>query len=556
MITDEDMAFYKKIGVPPPTLCPEERQRRRMSLRNHFNLYHRKCDKTGKQIISLYDTDSPFTIYNQDFYWGDKWDPLAYGRDFDFNKSFFEQFKELQKVVPRVAINGLGNENCEYTSYCGFCRNCYLAFTTDYSEDCYFGEYSMKCKNCVDFSFSFDSQLCYSVSDLKNCFHCMYAFNLENCSDCFFSRDLIGCHDCFGCINLRNAQYCFFNERLSKEEYMKKMKGFRFDSYSSVQDLKKQLEQFFLRFPRKSLNIKGSENVTGDHIKFSKNCQNAYDISDCQDCKYVSHLIGAKDCMDWDFYGERAELCYEMSSSAGNINYCSFCSNCWDDNYNLLYCDLVTGSKNCFGCIGLRHASYCILNKQYTQEEYEKLLPKIIKHMESTGEWGEFFPSELSPYGYNETLAQDYLPLTQEEVAKRGLKWKNKNEKIGYQGPKFELPDSILEADEKTICDKILTCEGSGVSLMRNGLDNTSRFATSGANFKIIPQELKFYKQFAIPLPRQKPYQRYLDRMAVRNPRNEFVRSCAKCGQEMKTSYAPERPEIVYCEKCYLEEVY
>ncbi|MFA6529095.1 MAG: hypothetical protein WCT46_06185, partial [Candidatus Gracilibacteria bacterium] len=250
------------------------------------------------------------------------------------------------------------------------------------------------------------------------------------------------------------------------------------------------------------------------------------------------HLIKAKDCMDWDFYGDGAEMCYEISSSAGNVNYCSFCLNCWDGNSNLFYCDLSTGSKNCFGCIGLRSSSYCILNKQYTQEEYEKLLPEIIKHMESTGEWGEFFPSTLSPFGYNETLAQDYLPLTQEEVAARGLKWKNKNEKVGYQGPKVELPDSILEADEKMICSQILTCE------------------VSEANFKIIPQEFNFYKKFSIPLPRRKPYQRYLDRMAMRNPRCEFVRPCAKCGHEMKTSYASERPEIVYCEGCYLGDVY
>ena len=29
-----------------------------------------------------------------------------------------------------------------------------------------------------------------------------------------------------------------------------------------------------------------------------------------------------------------------------------------------------------------------------------------------TGEWGEFFPSSLSPFGYNETVAQEYFPLT------------------------------------------------------------------------------------------------------------------------------------------------
>jgi len=30
---------------------------------------------------------------------------------------------------------------------------------------------------------------------------------------------------------------------------------------------------------------------------------------------------------------------------------------------------------------------YCILNKQYSKEEYEELVPKIIEHMQKTGEW-------------------------------------------------------------------------------------------------------------------------------------------------------------------------
>ena len=29
-----------------------------------------------------------------------------------------------------------------------------------------------------------------------------------------------------------------------------------------------------------------------------------------------------------------------------------------------------------------------------------------------------------------------------------------------------------------------------------------------------------------------------------------------KCTNEFETSYAPERPEIVYCESCYQKEVY
>ena len=31
--------------------------------------------------------------------------------------------------------------------------------------------------------------------------------------------------------------------------------------------------------------------------------------------------------------------------------------------------------------------------------------------MKKTGEWGEFFPSSISPFGYNETVAMEYYPI-------------------------------------------------------------------------------------------------------------------------------------------------
>lgn len=63
-----------------------------------------------------------------------------------------------------------------------------------------------------------------------------------------------------------------------------------------------------------------------------------------------------------------------------------FSYNCWTSS-ELAYCIDCYDTKNCFGCIGLRNKQYCILNKQYTKEQYEELVPKIIEHMTKTGEW-------------------------------------------------------------------------------------------------------------------------------------------------------------------------
>jgi hypothetical protein len=212
--------------------------------------------------------------------------------------------------------------------------------------------------------------------------------------------------------------------------------------------------------------------------------------------------------------------------------------NTWENNHDLFYCDLCVGNKHCFGCVGLRHKQYCILNKQYTKEEYEDLLPRIIAHMQKTKEWGEFFPASLSPFGYNESVAQEYFTLTEKESKSRGWHWyPEANTEENYLGPIVEIPRKIEEADA-SICEKILRCEATGKP------------------YKIIPQELKFYRQMNIPIPKKCPDQRHKERMALRNPRKLWKRKCQKCAKPIETTYAPDRPEIVYCESCYLASVY
>ncbi len=98
------MSFYDKISpifnnkkyqIPPPTLCPECRQQRRLAFRNERNLYYRECDFSRKKIISMYSKDEIYKVYAQDIWWSDKFDGLDYGMNFDFDKNFFEQFQEL-----------------------------------------------------------------------------------------------------------------------------------------------------------------------------------------------------------------------------------------------------------------------------------------------------------------------------------------------------------------------------------------------------------------------------------------------------------------------------
>ena len=165
-ITQDDLAFYEKVSpvfrgkrydIPPPTLCFDCRQQRRLSWRNEKRLYHRKCDLTGKQILSIYSQDKPYTVYEHHQWNTDVWDPLTYGREFDFSKPFFEQFDALHRACPLRSFNlQLESENSDYTNLANSNRNCYLIFAASNNEDCYYSTYIQRNKNVVDCFFVFD----------------------------------------------------------------------------------------------------------------------------------------------------------------------------------------------------------------------------------------------------------------------------------------------------------------------------------------------------------------------------------------------------------------
>ncbi|MBI3619192.1 hypothetical protein HY213_04145 [Candidatus Peregrinibacteria bacterium] len=160
--------------------------------------------------------------------------------------------------------------------------------------------------------------------------------------------------------------------------------------------------------------------------------------------------------------------------------------------------------------------------------------------MKNSQEWGSFWPFAHLPFAYNESAAMDYFPLTMDEALKRGFRWRDEEEKapsVEKVIPASQLPDRIQDIPDDVL-QWVITCE------------------TSGKSFRIIKQELDFYRRMHLPLPREHPEARHKRRMGMRNPYKLWMRSCSKCGNKIETSFAPERKENVYCEECYLKEVY
>ena len=325
------------------------------------------------------------------------------------------------------------------------------------------------------------------------------------------------------------------NEEHTKEEYEKKLAELNIKSCSATQNVQEIWKKMRIEkgIYRDMYNLNCEDSV-GNNIKNSKNCHCVFNAGDCENCSYLYDVLEAKMCQDLNYSLYHPEVSYELISTL-QLKYSAF-SMATHYSSNVYYCDLTQNSHDLFGCIGLNHKEFCILNKQYTKEEYEQMIPKIMEHMMSSGEWGQFFPVEISPFAYNETVAQEYIPLLKQEIEQRGWKWTDEGNEQNYMGPTVEIPDTIDLVDE-SICEQVLICE------------------ISKKPFKITPQELKFYKQQGISIPRRTPTQRHLDRMALRNPRKLWSRNCAKCKTAITTSYNPNRPEAVYCEACYLSVV-
>jgi len=517
-ITDQDRQFYHKIGVPEPKMCPDCRQQNRLAFRNEKSFYLRKCDLCGKETVSVFSQDKNYTVYCQKCWWDDGWDPLKYGRDFDFSQSFFEQLYELEKTVPAISILNKQSVNSEYTNVCAQNKNCYMLVESSDNEDCYYSYWIQRCRDCIDISFCHEVELSYECDYCYQSYGLLFCQNCENCREGHFLFNCRGCSNCFSCVNLVNKQYNIFNHQKTEKEYKDFLQSIDSKDISQLGRYKSEFREFCLKFPHKYAEIVKSENCSGDYINRSKRCLNCYHAHEAEDCSYSVHVWRkAKDCCDVDTSGMNTELIYNSINTAIKSYGCIGCRRCWTVS-DLRYCINCDNCKNNFGCIGLRHKEFCILNKQYTEGEYNQLTLKIIEKMTRIDEWGNFMPVKFSPFSYNETVAQEYFPLSKEEVMKSGWSWRDEEQRV----PDPNLPTCI----------------------------------NCGKNFKIIPQEEKFYQKFNLSLPVKCFNCRHLDRMKLRSPRKLWSRQCAKCGIKVETTYAPERPEIIYCEDCYQKEMY
>ncbi len=475
-----EIEILKKFDFPFSENCPDCRQKRRQIFRNDRSLFKNVSCVSGKSVVSVYPPTSPFKIVDKDEWWSDANDATKYGRDFDFNCGFFEQFRELQLEVPRWARMFVECENSDYTNNSLGLKDCYLTFSSYQSEHLYYCMRVISSSHCVDCINLRESEFCSNSVECKNCYNVHFSQMAEVCSDSFYLYDCRNCSDCLLCAKLRNKKYMILNKQYSKEDYMKLKEIF----FKKLNQDKEGIEITFENLKKdvlhQALRIRNCENSIGDALNDSKNVQNSFYVSESEDCENNYDCHGNKNCYD-NLANEKSEFTYECDTAYGlyDAAFCSYTVN----GKNLRYTDQCINVKDCFGCVGLHNEEYVILNKKYSPEEYEKMVVKIEEHMRDTGEYGKPFPAELTSFSFK---------------------------------------------------------------------DEQSSEQVTGKEYKIIPQEQKFYEKFRVPVPTVSPEERYKQLSALMRPRKLLDSSCSVCGKDVKTVYPKECGYKVACGECYL----
>ena len=540
VIEPDDFGFYEKMQVPPPTWCPECRLIRRLVYRNERTFHHRVCEKCNKKIISVFSKESNIHVYCQQCWWKDDWDASEYSLEYDPSRSFIEQVNELFHQVPAMSLYGLYTTNVgtEYANMTGWLKNCYMVTYSDHCENVVHGSFVNWSKDSVDNLMGQKLELCYETINCTQCYETLFSVDCDSCTNILFSKNCSGCNNCFGCVNLKNKSYYIFNQPYSKDEYHKRLKELYPSTDENIRKGWEEAKKLWKDAPQKYMH--GLRNVisSGDYLNDTKNAKDCFIGFDIENSRFCSFVTGKlTDTYDFTNFGENSSLMYEALQSGDQVSEVKFSWWAITNVQRVEYCMFVGSSSDLFGCVGLRKHQYCILNKQYPKEDYFNLREKIIEKMKKDGEYGQFFPVEKSPFGYNETTAQEFFPLAKDAAISKGYSWRDREQK------QYEIKEGVTACEHKGNCEDACTTA-----------------------FIPHPMELQFYKRMNLPQPKLCPNCRHSARLKFRNPLKLWNRTCMcnkkhphhaeHCDIEFETSYAPDRPEIVYCEKCYQQEVY
>ena len=485
LVLEREEQLLKEFQLPLPDKSALENWIYSAGQAGPFNFQKTICPVTKTPILTRWSMNGAIIGVAPEWFWSDQCDNTRAGQEYDFSRPFFDQFIEVARKSYAPSINRVNCENSPYVNACVQLKDCHLCFACENLRE---SIYCALCSTSTDLllcSGVSNSELCYSCLDCNNIYNSRFLQDCQNCNDCFWCLDCIGCKNCFQCVGLRQAQdgYYIRNEKVTAEAWERHFKSLNLGSYHQQLEITAAAEEFFKDKRDYNTNFKNENCSDVYHVSNSKNCNNVFYSSNCEDCKDIIFSNNARDCYT-ALWARNSERCYFVTGVLNAYN-CFFCDGAIGNARNNFYSFCCyNGCHDVFGCFFLKTKNYCILNKEYSKEEYEDLLPRVIKHLQSTGEWGKWFPPELYQGCYQDSWANYALvELTDQQIKDRGLLSLKKEQTVNTN-EKTELPDDLLLFSEE-LCEKELFCE------------------SSAKPYKISKQELKAFLRQNCPIPRK-----------------------------------------------------
>ncbi len=529
-ISAEEADAYRRFDLPLPSICPQERHRRRLAFCSDGRFFWRQCDATGEKIFSVFPENVGFPVVSLDYWRSAQWDPLLFGGDFDYHRSFFEQYQELWSKVPRPAYTLTSVSGSAASHQCWDTKDSFMVFNALRASGSLYCAGLMDCASCVD---------CYHVVRCSDCYECLHCADCRSCGwsefstgceDCRFVSHCTNCRYCLFCSGLEKKEYCLFNTELGKDDYEKVLHGWRFNMRQKIDYAKEVFTEFLADKPIPHIFANTLETNSGNSLIDCRHALDCFECSDCRDIVHCAWLSGASGCLEGLGFGSRVAQCAQFVAVANNAQCVVNCVECWNDVEKLDYCLFCEKSSNLLACIGLKGKEYCILNKQYTKKKFTEEREKIVRHLKARGVWGKFFPVVFSGLAYNQTAANELMPLAKIPAQMMGFVWDDSEEFIqpslvlseidqGAEEQFLEMPDRLEALTDEIVRDAIFICEMSG------------RF------FRLTPEEVVFYRKMQIAPPSRAFEQRHRERVMRLPPWSMVQRKASRGSAQMYSTY-------------------
>ncbi len=539
MQNSQELDVYRRFNVPPQKICTNALWRWMGYYDAGFQFWWNKHAETGKPVLSFHHPASGIKVL-PDVEWHAK-DFSTITQNIDPLRPFFDQLRAFELKVPFMAtFNRVEPENSISLFSFGD-RNSYFTFASA-AERCFFvcGAFQAQGSSLMHLATQVTDS--HWVLKSQRLFRCSYVRESLDCIDSAFLFDCRNCQNCFGASNKRNRQYVFMNEQLTKDEYERRMTGIDLGKRSEVQMYSQMFDDLLKRegvWPE-NFNVNTQES-TGEYLVNAVRCTLCYDGNDAATDQYHTcwsygvnqnnaHMWGSVDNTD----------CY-MCVSSPNSNKTKFSYRSFRLD-NCEFCMMCSDLRDCFGCIGLKKRQFCIFNKQYSEQEYWRLVDEIKCAMLERGEYGTYLPTTLSSTFVPECGSVIYGGATVEDLKPFGGNPFDA-EAEGATGAdrvdpakarrREEIPDSIDELSDEWI----------GVPIYDEVAKRT---------FTFLRPEVEHYRRLRIAPPNIH-FIRRLHEVSHAGQVTAFTSAtCAECKKVLTVAKNVRYPERrIYCHSCY-----